>query len=1116
MVRFSKDNARQRRCKQQPKNNAKGGTIQKRRTTIQGLLPLAKASLLYLALASQQICHSFTPSQSNPSVPEGSFYRTRTHDVSCAANTAEEQSRLPPELSRNSNARAGQDGYSLMRQPLQRDTWDSAKDPTFRAPKSLDDDAKKNADTKNSDWWSSKQQQTRRREGKTDVFSKIGFNQAAANPPSPPVAPEDQILDLFQRSSDTLDFPMILGALRALCHTVPAKQLVDDAYDQSQEKQLERTGKASKSKKERQVQEQSLIAETPEQVQERYQAVSEMQRLVDADGITKTDLKGAYYKNRRGIQVSIGKGNPPPLEGLSFDLESILKICSEEGQVLEGPEILEISTMMNAMEDIQLWSRSLEFVVDDDGESPMFEELPRIVSGVELNTTLQTLLEEAFDNQGRLSGKTFPVLGQLRAKVRTLKADILETLDSIVQLPAIKSKLALESGGPLYSEVASSNGSGGRLVLPIDPKYASSLGIVHDSSRSGKTVYVEPSEIIGPTNELRQIEHELEAEEARVWRSLTEQVWHNQYDLRTSVHAVAQLDLIVARCALGQRIGGIIPIVKDEGVIFLKDAKHPILLLRKLPNVVGSDISLGADGNQGLVLTGPNSGGKTVILKLLGLVAMMSRSGIPIPASHGDLDGDYQPRVDFFNPVLADIGDIQSVDSDLSTFSGHMLVCREVLALAQTGNALVLMDELGSGTDPNQGVAIAQALLEALMDTGCRVAITTHYMQLKQLASSDDRFSVAGMQFVGNKPTYKLLPGVVGESYALAVAERLKLPQSVLIRATELLDSETRQMGDLIRDLEDQKAVIDQQVTDIEEKKKEIAAMEFKMKENKIKLEKKMLTARRDEAKKFAKKLEEKEQILEDILNKLKKDPSRKLITKSWEDIKYVRRDAINEAENVPSVVKAKKRAATALKEAQEELVPLAEIRNRETLKEGDKVSVCKPGNLFGREAEVIKDNGKQIQVKVSGISMTFKQTQLSMVSTGEGGTVARKPNSTVGGRSMRSSKAVERALRDEGRNAGTAHEDKKGTTSIAIRTDGNTIDVRGFNMDDATDKIEGKISQCLMNGQRTVYVLHGHGSGGVLKSKLRNWFKSERQLIKKWAPADSLDGGDAFTRLEL
>ena len=419
----------------------------------------------------------------------------------------------------------------------------------------------------------------------------------------------------------------------------------------------------------------------------------------------------------------------------------------------------------------------------------------------------------------------------------------------------------------------------------------------------------------------------------------------------------------------------------------------------------------------------------------------------------------------------------------------------------------------------NQGVAIAQALLEALMDTGCRVAITTHYMQLKQLASSDDRFSVAGMQFVGNRPTYKLLPGVVGESYALAVAERLRLPQTVLDRANELLDSETRQMGDLIRDLEDQKLLIDEQVSEIEERKKEIAMMEYKMKEKQIKMEKKMLTARRDEARKFAKKLEEKEQILEDVLDKLKSDPSRKLITKSWEDIKYVKRDAINEAENVPSVLKAKKNAANALNKAIEELVPLAEIRNRPVLEAGHKLQVCKTGNLFGREAIVIKDNGKQIQVKVSGLAMMFKHTQLSMVLAGSDGNQPKKATTATGGRSnlSRSSKAVERALQSEGRDRTSSSQvQEKVITSLAMRTDSNTVDVRGYNLEDAKDKVTGKISQCIMIGHKSVYVLHGHGTGGVLKSKLRGWFKMERRFIKNWAPADSSDGGDAFTRLEL
>jgi DNA mismatch repair protein MutS2 len=168
------------------------------------------------------------------------------------------------------------------------------------------------------------------------------------------------------------------------------------------------------------------------------------------------------------------------------------------------------------------------------------------------------------------------------------------TLDSLLTMPSIKSKLATESGGALISEV-----SGGRLVLPVDAKHASSVGIVHDSSRSGKTVYVEPTEIVGPTNELRQAEGELRAEEARVWRSLTEEILQNRVPLETSVKAIGQLDLVWARLLLGRKLKGVIPIVQNEGVISLRNAKHPVLLLRELSNVVGSDVELGSNGNQG-------------------------------------------------------------------------------------------------------------------------------------------------------------------------------------------------------------------------------------------------------------------------------------------------------------------------------------------------------------------------------------------------------------------------------------------------------------------------------------------------------------------------------------
>lgn len=419
-------------------------------------------------------------------------------------------------------------------------------------------------------------------------------------------------------------------------------------------------------------------------------------------------------------------------------------------------------------------------------------------------------------------------------------------------------------------------------------------------------------------------------------------------------------------------------------------------------------------------------------------------------------------------------------------------------------------------------MALAQALLEALLETGARVAITTHFLPLKQLAASDDRFSVGGMQFVGGRPTYKLLPGTVGESFALAVAERLQLPASVINRATELLDSETRQMGDLIRDLEDQKVLMDQQATELELKKKEIAQLEQKMKEEQIRLEKKQLVARREEAKKFAKKLEQKEQILGEILEKLKSDPSRRIVAKSWDEIKFVKRDALNEAENVPSVVAQKRKAEKAMQQVQDELVPIAELRDRPDLQQGDGVVVCKKGPLLGREGIIVKVLGSRVEVNVNNMNVGLKLSEVALPGRGGGSSSIPSPRTMktkVGKKTM--SRAAEKALENE--KVGGARLPKNDSVSTSnrnagatIRTQSNTVDVRGCNLEEAKEKAQAKFSACLMSGRNVVYILHGHGTGGVLRDKVRQWLRSQSTVVKSWKPADSSDGGNAFTQVNL
>jgi len=1031
--------------------------------------------------------------------------------------------------------KAGSGGYSILRQPV---TYDSSSDPTFEVPMSLNEEEEnRRRNNVNALWFEERKSKPSSLEKENDSFPKATTNRKNSN--TEKELAEQQHLDLNDRTMTTLDYPIILKALAKECETVPARTLVlRNAFPQKETEEEEaRRLKRKKSKGKKKmsggdadddIETMGLTASSVTGVQCRYNAISEMKRLVSTNvyGHLPPPRKSQEnYKNpKKGKQIKIGL---PPILGTSFDLQSIFDLI-DDGRVLEGPEILEIATTLEKMMEVVRWNNLLRTVGKDDDEEK-FVEIPKLCKSIYIEPDLLHLLSNAFDNEGRLSATTFPAIGRLRAQIRSYKASIMTKLETIIASPSMKNKLALESGGPIFSEV-----NGGRIVIPVQDAYKNSgVGIMHDVSRSGKTVFVEPTEIVGPTNEMKQVEVELRQEEAKVWRQLTEEVIKHRDDIERSVSSIVQIDLVLARMRLGDILNGVIPVVKDEGVMSVREAKHPVLVLRELEDIVGNDIDLGDNGNQGLVLTGPNSGGKTVILKLMGLFAYMTRDGIPLPAAPActsitvdeetgdEIMEEVVPRVDYFDPVLADIGDIQSVDGDLSTFSGHMLVCREVLANSKK-NALVLMDELGSGTDPAQGVAIAQALLEALLERGTRVAITTHYMELKQLAASDDRFEVGGMQFVGGRPTYKLLPGTVGESYALAVAERLNLPQSVIQRANELLDSETRQMGDLIRDLEDQKALVDAQALELEQKKKDMARLEIEMQAQREKLEAKQLSARRDEARKFAAKLEEKENILEDILQRLKSDPSKKLLARSWDDIRFVRRDALNEAENVPSVMKRLQKSAAAA--AKVELVPLSELREKPDLKVGDTLVICKKGAFRGKEGIINQLGSNKIQLSVSGVPVQMKMNEIALPASA----VQGENGNNDGGKRQRNadgspemSKIARKAMAEAESMGETRINEGSSATSggkeVDVgRLDRNTVDVRGCNLEEAKRKCQDKFSSVMMSKRPVIYILHGHGTSGVLKQKIRDWLKRDREWVKSYKAASREDGGDAFTRVEL
>ena len=377
---------------------------------------------------------------------------------------------------------AGTDGYSVIRQPLSQANWDPNASPENEVPPSLLEDNQLPGSTsiKDEQWW--------------ERSTLKSSNEAIIDKSRPPMKGKslseettqnsqgdsemDHDLDLFERTYDTLDFPRVVCALsQDYVTTMPARNILSNRQPKARGSNRTDVGSDRAF--------QPFLSRTAKEARERYKAVEELQQILEGRSSSGENmLEGGYfYRNRKGYKEPL-LGGSTPLSGNSFALEPILEAASSGGLVLESHQLVEISSALDQMQDIQSWGEALTKVTETE-----FVELPKLVECISVNETLSELLENALDKDGRLSGGTFPTVGRLRAQIKALRGDILQTLETFVQLPSVQSKLALESGGPLVSEM-----NGGRLVIPLQAsdskREVSSVGIVHDTSRSGKTVYV--------------------------------------------------------------------------------------------------------------------------------------------------------------------------------------------------------------------------------------------------------------------------------------------------------------------------------------------------------------------------------------------------------------------------------------------------------------------------------------------------------------------------------------------------------------------------------------------------------------------------------------------------
>lgn len=495
----------------------------------------------------------------------------------------------------------------------------------------------------------------------------------------------------------------------------------------------------------------------------------------------------AYFEAQRLLEqteaahILIAKFGAPSFGGLCNVNNSLHR--AETGSTLSMRELLTVAQVLRVFRGILAWHEKCA------GITTAIDELFQSICA---NKYLEDKINTAILSEDEMSDNASPELKTIRRKMKQQDAKIREQLDKLLRSPAYKNSL----------QEAIVTQRNGRLVVPVKSEHRAEVaGMVHDTSSSGSTVFIEPASVVEANNEIKVLESKERDEIERILAELSAETGSFYDSIKISYESAVELNLIFSKANLAYQMKASKPILNAFGEIELKKARHPLIPMQK---VVPVDMRLGTDFDS-LVITGPNTGGKTVSIKTLGLLTLMAACGLYIPAADNS-------RVAVFGKVLADIGDEQSIEQSLSTFSAHMTNIVSIDREADD-DTLVLIDELGAGTDPVEGAALAVAVLEALRKKGAKIAATTHYSELKEYALSTDRVENGSCEFSVETlaPTYKLLIGIPGRSNAFAISERLGLRHEIIEAAQGLVATENRRFEDVVDTLEQTRAEMEKE-----------------------------------------------------------------------------------------------------------------------------------------------------------------------------------------------------------------------------------------------------------------------------------------------------------------
>jgi DNA mismatch repair protein MutS2 len=596
-----------------------------------------------------------------------------------------------------------------------------------------------------------------------------------------------------------------------------------------------------------------------------------------------------------------------------------------------------------------------------------------------------------------------------------------------------------------------------RFVLPVRASFKSmGLGIVHDTSGSGETVYIEPAGMVELNNRLKVAEIEIRRESRRILEELAATVAEAAPGLREDREVLTALDVLTAKAHLAVAYDGTPVEIVDEPIVDLHAVRHPLLALRAREQraVTPNDLALGQVPGRStakvLVVSGPNAGGKTVLLKAVGLAALLARAGMQVPAASGS-------RVGFFSLVLADVGDQQSVLGDLSTFSAHLSNIAGILEAAQgvDDQVLILCDELMAGTHPDQGAALARATLETLAEAPGLVVTTTHYDSLKALTEADPRFRNAGMEYDLEhlRPTFRLKDGVPGRSYALDIAARMGLPEPVLARARELLGGTTLGLEEVLRNLEAREEAL----------------------------------ARAGEALESAKRdLDEAREELETRAGDQR--AAAQALTRRERELALKSREAVDEA-----VREAREAIAGIVKEARKRRTVVGAETARQELER------------TAREATASLPEPPPLALDVDKLRDALAARALGVGDRAKRGAPSQPPPSPRAGGGGQS---LESGARPSGSGGGAPPQEIP-----AVRS--HTVDVRGLRADEALSELTAFLDRTALEGNAdTVCVIHGHGTGALRKA-VREYLATS-PYVQRFRPGGPAEGGDGVSVVSL